>query len=80
VARGAVKEVLERNGLDGYGKPVTAQAFAPPTQRTTFNMSAVKFDELSDEGLDLVGQVLKAMVVAPQPLIDVPKRVEGRRS
>jgi hypothetical protein len=53
----AVTEVLDRNGLNAVGKPEpTPATFVPPTQQTTFNMSSVKFNELSDEGLDLVGR------------------------
>ena len=45
----------------------------------TVNVSSVKFNELSDEGLDLVGQVLKAIKASQQPVIDVPALNEGRR-
>jgi hypothetical protein len=54
----AAKEVLERNGLDGYGIP-TPVADSPAISQT-FNVSSVKLNELCDaKGLILVGKVLK---------------------
>jgi hypothetical protein len=67
-----VTEVLDRNGINAVGKPEpTPATVVPPTQQTTFNASSLKFDELSDEGLDFVGQVLKAIVAREQAVIDV---------
>jgi hypothetical protein len=76
VALSAIKEVLERNGLDAFGKPEPPSKFVPtaPPPTTTFNVSQVKFSELSDEGLDLVDRVIKGLLDAHQPkVIDVPK-------
>jgi hypothetical protein len=69
VALAAVREVLERNGLDASGKP--GPLCETPTVSQTFNVSQVKFGELSDEGLNLVGQVLKAIKSNQPPMIDV---------
>jgi len=82
VALAAVKEVLERNKLEAYGTPVPVKFTdgPPPPQLTTFNVSQVRFNELSDEGLDLVTAMVKGLLDAQRPplVIDVgPTKGEG---
>jgi len=76
VALSAVKEVLERNGLDAFWKPAPPSKFVPtgPAPTTTFNMSSVKFHELSDDGLDLVDRVIRGL------LANERRSRRGRRS
>jgi hypothetical protein len=75
VALSAVKEILERNGLDAIGKPQPAnESTLPPIKANTVNIGAPRFDELSDEGLDLVERLLKGiMEQTKDEVIDVPK-------
>jgi hypothetical protein len=78
VVLAAVRGGLERNGFDGPGKPGPAAACQAST--ITFNVSNVKFWELSDEGLDLVGQVLKAIKASQQLVIDVPMAASSTKA
>jgi hypothetical protein len=69
--------LLKKRRPEVYGD--TPRVTPPPVQQHAFSVSSIKFSELSDEGLDLVGQVLKAIAASQQPIIDAQKQVEGRR-
>jgi hypothetical protein len=75
-SRGRTRVVITKSEPAPVAKRFTVDT--PPPQAS--DVYANRFHELSDEGFDLVGQVLKAIVASRQPVIDAQKQVEGRRS
>ncbi len=74
----AIKEILERNGLDAFGKPVKNDVF-PPQPTTTAQISApttLHLESLSDEGLDLVDRRLHGLLATQR---STPTVIEGHK-
>jgi hypothetical protein len=64
VALAAIKEVLERNGLEAFAKPIS-QVYGSnlqPLQQAAFDVSRIKFEQLSDAGLDAVDRVAQGLL------------------
>jgi hypothetical protein len=57
------KDILDRNKLTGCGTAEDPQNLTyAPSSRSTFNVTAINFSELSDEGLDVVERLLQGLL------------------
>ena len=67
------KDILDRNRLLGTGTPEDPRGVTfAPQQHNTFDVRATKFDELSDNGLNIVEQLLKGLLANRlQPVLEV---------